>query len=346
MKRRRVTALVFVILSSITFWIIVRNTNSTIKKELRDFAVEDTGSIAKIILSDHNSHLVTLVRKKTNVWMVNDKYSARPDGINTLLQTIKQMAVRNPVGNAMKDNVVKDLAASGIKVEVYAGDELIKLFFVGGQTADMTGTFMLLADPETKMNSSVPFEMCIPGFDGFLTTRFVVRESDWRERIIFRSIPPEIKIIRVEYLQLPNNGFEIAVENNARSFRLKTLSPDKPVSGFDTASVRQYLAYYQNIQYEVIEKLERSFIDSVIATQPLGIIMITDINGKTNTAKIFYKPAADGAVDREGKPLKYDEDRIFALINDGQDFVTIQYFVFGKLLQPVGYFLPKSIVKN
>ena len=35
--------------------------------------------------------------------------------------------------------------------------------------------------------------------------------------------------------------------------------------------------------------------------------------------------------DYEGNPLKYELDKYFALVNNGQDFALIQHFVFGKL---------------
>ena len=39
--------------------------------------------------------------------------------------------------------------------------------------------------------------------------------------------------------------------------------------------------------------------------------------------------------DDRGQRVKYDVDRLFALMNNGKDFVIIQYYVFGKIL--LGY---------
>ena len=52
------------------------------------------------------------------------------------------------------------------------------------------------------------------------------------------------------------------------------------------------------------------------------------------------------SVDANGKPSKYDMDRLFAEQNGDKHLITMQYFVIGKLVQPVSYFLPKSLVKK
>jgi hypothetical protein len=50
----------------------------------------------------------------------------------------------------------------------------------------------------------------------------------------------------------------------------------------------------------------------------------------------FPKPLTRASLaqsDTTGKLLKYDKDRLYAYINDGKEFVTIQYYVFGKLFR-------------
>jgi hypothetical protein len=49
----------------------------------------------------------------------------------------------------------------------------------------------------------------------------------------------------------------------------------------------------------------------------------------------------EGTLDINGKPLKYDFDKMYAVINDGKDFVSIQYYVFDPLMQPISFFLKK-----
>ena len=46
----------------------------------------------------------------------------------------------------------------------------------------------------------------------------------------------------------------------------------------------------------------------------------------------------DNMIDGEGGFIPVDHDRFYALINEGEDFVLMQYFVFDKVLQPLGYY--------
>lgn len=346
MKRNRVAVILVILLGSISFWFIINNNKSTLRKGLRDFALEDTAQVTKLFLADKNNHTVTLEKKQPGLWMLGNKFYARNDAVNLLLETMKKVEVKSPVGKNAQENVIKALAAGGIKLEAYAGNKLVKLFYVGSETQDLMGTYMLLADPETGENSSVPYVTYIPGFDGYLTPRFFTNEAEWRDRSIFRYTPPEIKSLKVEFPVMPGNGFEI---NNLPGTRFEVLSlaDNKPLAVIDTLAVKQYVSYFQNIQYELFEKLNKSFRDSVIASVPVNIITVTDVKGNKNCIKVFYKNAAPGRVDPvTGKPVKYDNDRLFALINNGADFVTVQYFAFGKLLQPIGYFSRQNNVKK
>ena len=47
-----------------------------------------------------------------------------------------------------------------------------------------------------------------------------------------------------------------------------------------------------------------------------------------------------------GVEYKYDPDRLFLLEEETKEVSVIQYYVFGKILQNYGYFLPRSPVKK
>ena len=147
--------------------------------------------------------------------MVNGLYDARPDVIQTLLYTIRKIDVKEPVGKKAQDNVVKRLAADAVKCEIYSKGELIKAYYVGSETQDLTGTYMILIDLKTMETSAKPFVTYIPGFEGFLTTRYFTEEIGWRDRTVFNYIPNEIKSVRMEVPNNPEYGYVvIALDNN------------------------------------------------------------------------------------------------------------------------------------
>ena len=337
MKKNKITLLFGIILAAIALWFILTNKNGTIKQVLKDFAISDTSKVTKIFLADKNNHSVLLEKIKPGLWKVNNKYPARTNAINLLLFTMKNLDVKNPVGVRAQDNVVKKLAYDAIKVEIYYGDELVKLYYVGSETPDQLGTYMLLANPSTMENSSVPFIMYLPGFNGYLTPRYFTNESDWKNRVLFSYIPPDIHSIKIETPRKPELSFEIIMKDN--KYDVKKLSSLESISNLDTMAVKQYLSFFQNIHYGVTDtSINKALKDSIMNSIPMNIISVNDIKDNINKVKLFPKPAPAGSLDNKGKSVKYDMEHMYALINNERDLVLVQYFVFGKLLPSVEFF--------
>ncbi len=337
-KKIIIAAISVLILSGISFWIITHNKSGTIRKELYDFAVKDTASINKIYMVSTAGNQLLLEKQSPGQWQVNGKFIARNDAILNLLVCIKEMEVRNPVAKSAIENVSKTLATSSTKVEVYQNDKLVKVFFVGNDAQDGLGTFMLLNDHETGLNSTQPFIMFIPGFNGFLSVRFFMDENLWRDRKMFAFLPDEIASLSVDYTHLLDSSFTIHL-TNANSISLSN-SKGVNIPNFDTAKTKQYLNYYSNIQYEIMtNSLRPSFKDSILAKGAVHVITLTDRVGKKHIVKTFSKPAEPGSVDPvSGEPLVEDPERMFAQFNDDQDMAVVQYYVFGKLFPTPTYF--------
>ena len=196
------------LLLSVTGYYYFNSSNSTIKKELRDFAVADTASIDKMFLADKKGNKALLERKSPALWTINGKYPARQDAINFLLKTIKQIEVRSPVGKAALQNVLKELSSTGTKIEIFSKGDKIKTYYVGGPTQDMLGTFMYIE------NSAVPFVIHIPGFNGYLTTRYFASADEWRSRIIFQYGEGQIASVRVQNNQHPEESFSVKKDDD------------------------------------------------------------------------------------------------------------------------------------
>lgn len=346
MNRNTITLLIALALGGLTFWLVSRNGSGTIKPELKNFAVSDTASITKIFLVDKSNKQVTLTRESDGRWKVDGKYYARPDAIKTLLNTIHDVSVREPVGVKARENVIKALAVGATKCEIYAGDKLIRQYYVGSETADMMGTYMLLSDvsdPDEPMNSSEPFIMEIKGFNGYLTTRYFTNSSEWRDRTAFHYFVPDIHTIAVKHTGKPEASFSITQSTGKNVFKLETLT-GQPIP-FDTLAVKQYISYYGNIGFEnFANDLPKTFIDSIIASPPIHVITVTDGANKKNEIRMFLKKnnGFDPDDTTADKPPYFDQDKMYAQIVNTGDFVIVQYYVFGKLLPTPDYFLPRK----
>ena len=55
--------------------------------------------------------------------------------------------------------------------------------------------------------------------------------------------------------------------------------------------------------------------------------------------KFFARaPKKKGEKDVKGNEIIFDQERMNAQIDDSNDLVVVQYYVFGKVMPPVGYF--------
>jgi hypothetical protein len=313
---------------------------------LRDFAVTDTASINKIFLADKSGNAITLERKTPGHWTVNGKYNARPDAIVTLLYTIKKIDVKEPIGKNAQDNVIKRLAAKAVKCEIYQNNKLTKAYYVGTETQDQTGTYMILIDLETMKPSAKAFVTYIPGFEGYLTTRYFVEEKGWRDRTVFQYIPTDLKSVKVELPPHPEYDYELSVNGN-NNYKIKMLSKNQYLNNIDTLAVKQYLSYFQQLNFESFEvNLNQNQIDSVLKSQPINILTVTDNKGNVNKVKFYARKNIKGILDKDDKPLPFDPERMDALLDNGKDFVMLQYYSFGKVLTPSDYFQKKTLQNN
>ena len=299
-------------------------------------------------MSDKNNNTVTLSRKETGKWIVNDKYPAQNQSIDLLLKTMVQIEVQQPVARAAHDNIVKDLAVNAIKVEIYQmvyridlfgtfrwfpHEKLTKIYYVGGATPSNQGCFMLM------QGSSEPFIVFLPGFRGFVSPRYSPIEKYWRNYNIFRKSIPEIASVKVEVPSTPDYSYEVR-NNGENKFSLISLKDLKEVTDYDTLKVLNFLSGFRNLNYEaLLNDMDKVRKDSILQSQPFIIITLTDTSGFSQSIKTFHKQGPYGQTDPQGLPLPYDLDRLYALVNDGKDFTLIQYFTFDKVLRPKPFFL-------
>jgi len=338
-KKNRIAIVLVILMGSLTFWFITNNRKGTLSADMKNFAVKDTASITKIFLADKNGRTLTLEKNDKGKWTVNGKYGVRMDALETLLETIMRLDVKEPVGKKAHDNVMKRLAAKAVKCEIYQNGELTKAYYVGTETQKMTGTFMIMIDIDNMETMERPFITYIPGFEGYLTTRYFTEEKGWRDRTIYQYNPNDIKSVRMEVPYNTSFGYELTVKGN-NDYEIKMLADNKIISNVDPIAVKQYLSYFQILTFESFEvDLKQNQIDSVLKSQPINILTVTDKDGKTNKVKFYARKPKKDVFGKDGLLLKFDEERMDALMNNGIDFVMVQFYMFGKVMPPVDYFL-------
>lgn len=316
-----------------------KNKTSTIDKEASDFKYKDTAAIDKIFLADKNGREI-LVERKAEGWVLNGKFHVRPDVIELLLYTIRSLEVKSPVSKNGRTSVIKIMAAKSTKIEIYSKGEKVKQYYVGHPTQDHTGTYMILTNLETGENYEEPFITHIPGFDGFLSTRYVTDDIDWRDRLLINYRPPQIKQIKMELHGIPDSSFVIELFSMQR-FGLKTIKGKS--LPFEEDKLKQYIAYFQNVNCEIVLDKKDPLVDSLSKSGlPFATLTITDRNNGSNICEFFHKHAIAEKNQEYGINYKYDPDRLFVRYNNGKDYGVAQFYVFGKILQTYQYFLPRK----
>ncbi|MCK9423023.1 MAG: hypothetical protein M0Q38_10525 [Bacteroidales bacterium] len=351
MKKNRIIILVVILLSLIALMLWLTQSTSTFQRELSDFAINDTSTVTKIFLSDKNNNTVKLVRLAPGKWMVNERYKAQKLSVELLLKTMKELAVNQPVANAAQDNIIRELSVNAVKVEIYQQvyridlfgsirmfphEKMTKVYYVGGATQNNLGSYMLLE------NSSRPFITSLPGFRGFVSPRYSPIEKYWRDYSIFKKAIPEIATVRVEIPTTPDLSYEL--RNNGKNFfTLISLVDNQAIPDYDTLKVLNFLSGFRYLNFEtLINDMDRMRKDSILASPPFIIITLTDTSGIRKSIRTWHKQGPAGQTDPDGNPLPYDLDRLYAQVNDGQDFTLIQFFTFDKVLRPKTFFLKEK----
>jgi hypothetical protein len=341
MSRNGILLLVFLSLSGVTAYFLLSQSNTTLKGELREFAYKDTASITRIFLADKSGKRIILDRKSTDEWLVDNQYWARPDAVKLLLKTIHDVEVRSPVGKKAYNNIIKSIAAKGVKVELYAGEKRVKTYYVGGPTPDQFGTFMYVE------NSTVPFITHIPGFQGYLTPRFITDRTDWIVKNVFRLNEGELKSLSVADRERKGYAFRIESSTDSKDYMVYD-GFDNQVPAVSQDKVIDYLRRFSILNFEGLEKsLVPAQRDSLRSTTPFRSIVLVKTNGDTSRIDLWRRPITTQTVNKsmeDGTPYPYDIDRMTATINKDTSLIIVQYFSYERLfLKPVDFQVVNNI---
>lgn len=332
MKNKKLVIIV-VILAALFAVFQMKDRFSTIKPELKDFAVKDTASITKIFLADRSGRQITLERKSKGVWRVNKDYIAKPYQVRSLMDVIYLVDVRTPVSKHGYNSVVKQLASNSIKCEIYTNDQdkPEKVYYVGGSTEDILGTFMMIE------GSSAPFITEIRGFNGYLTPRYSVQLSDWKETAVLQYPVESISSFSVSYRNFPQNSFIISNENGAFNVSDFSSGSKGQTVPSDPIAVKNYLDLFPSVNVETwINKMSQGKKDSITADPPMVTLEIKLNDGNSRQILLYPMPLTDKSLtktDENGNPLKYDLDKMYGLIQPGDQWASVQHFNFDRLLR-------------
>jgi hypothetical protein len=344
-KKNTILGIVLVALLIAAGLVYFNSHTSTIADEpLTDFAIEDTAQVTKVIITDHFGKSAVVERVPgQRLWRLNGKYQAREDAVNLMLKTFNRIRIRGNVSDSSRDNMMKLLATSGKRVEIYTGgDEPAKIWYVSIPTPDHTGTIMLLEIPGIG-RSEEPYITHLEGFTGFLSTRFFTDEMEWRYTGIFEY--PHLEVSKVHMINhlIPADSWEVRFGggNNLELYSCDAIGNcNQKISRFDTVAVKNQLLLFKKVHVESFNtQLSAATCDSLRATQPAYTLSVTDNAGQTATIDLLMKMAAKPTEDDYGNIIPFDLDYYWARTQEGE-IAMAQSYNFGPLLNPIAKFSP------
>ena len=298
--------------------------------DLKDFKIKDTSNIYRFTITTNNVDSITLSRMNENkVWMIEKpNYKANMSNIQLIMETFYRIQIKQPVSKNAEKNVIKRLAVSNKRVDVYDKDnKLIKTWYVGSPTPDHLGTYMLLKQKGVK--GSKPYITFKPGVYGSLDVRFFTDWTQWRSPQIFHyPNPKDILQVKLSYNQYQNESFTIS--QNKDEIRLFD-SGANSIDQFDTVQLKHYFTHFNNICYNKIMFVNESFKDSIFSSKPF--IDITLLNKKNETTHVqFWK------IKNIKSSTTWDKEYGYIRVNGNEELLRAQYFNWDIIFKPLSFF--------
>lgn len=315
--------LLLALLGGGVWYFFARPEGETFDPKEAGFTITDTAAIHRIFIASRDGKRITLERAPQSAgrWVVDGKYPALRAQIAQLLQTLHNQKAVYPVPAKMHNSVVQGLAASSVKVELFDKEgKTIRAFYVGAETPDFNGTFMLVEGAKR------PYVVRLAQFEGYLQPRYATSWYDWRDRTVFDIPADNIRRIAVRYADSKRQSF--AIERTPNGIQVST---DGPAPGApNLRRAEQYLGFFQNVNSEGFLNGRRGIRENLAQVPKMCDIEVATASD-TQRVEVYWR-----YIDKRSKSVDeslFDIDRYYALLNGGRDTVGIQQQAFEKIFR-------------
>ena len=246
-----------------------------------DFRIKDTDKIGKIFLASRIRGTQFVLERKGDNWFVQDTIPVYPEIITNLMTAIRTMKIKYRPAKAAIANIAKELAVDQVKTEIYDREgKIMKTYYVGGETSDARGTYVIMEGSEK------PMVMQIPGTTGSFKVRYDLGFLDIMDKAIFREDPEQIEYVSIEYPKQRNKSFKLDMSSGkpvATPFYETTPRINRPT---DAGQVQRYLQNFEKVIAESLVRNENG-IKAFEDTLPFCTMKVRRKNGTTKDI-IFY----------------------------------------------------------
>lgn len=297
MKKNILYLVILIAVGSAAWWTYQRNQRrNTLEKLDINFAVPDTASITKVVVTSSFNKKMVLERQPQGPWKLNDEYQVAPVLMDLMLTTIHNMEMMRPLARPERKTVLEAMKTRYRKIEIYVAGELYKTLIMGDDGPHNLGTYIKLEDGD-------PYVVHLRGFNSFLSPRFDVSVSQWRYKLLFSSTPATLQAITVKYPGKPASDFKIRMQN--KDFEIEG------ASRLDTSAAASYILRFKKVFVErFFDTTDPHFADSILHQTPEWTLEVEDIDKtRSHVLQLYRTPS---------------EERTIGYLPRSKEFVTIQ----------------------
>ncbi|MDR0367623.1 MAG: hypothetical protein LBH82_00605 [Bacteroidales bacterium] len=331
--------------------LVITHRSGTVDESVKAFAVQDTAAITRLFLANAFGDESLLEKDENGKWLLNKKEEVITHNINGILGAICNIRVKDIVGKTARENINKRMASGSTKVEIYYTDYRIKLgrlkwlkytnkkvYYMGQPTMDNMGNFAILE------GSEVPCVVYYPGFRGYIGAKFSPLEDNWRSHTVTRLRRSQIQEVLSLDFEKEDNSFKI-FRSSERHFEIFNAQNEK-LTPYDTLHLVEFLAEFRELNYENKVKEISEEEKASIFKNKFKEIQITDTQGEKTVITMFRVETEfnEEAFEHDIDFMEaYNRDRFYAVLNGNTDELYLcQFFVFDRIVQPIGYFVQGS----
>ena len=331
MRKTLVYIILLAILGFGVYYFLFSNRDQSFSSDEAGFTVKDTAAVGKIFIAGPDGSSI-LLERTDSAWMVNKKYKALMGTLGILMKTLTKQVPVSPVNKAQYNNVIKGLASSSIKVEIYnRNGEKMRVFYVGSEASGMAGSYMMMGGAKT------PYVVNMPGFQGYLTPVYSYNIKDWRDRTVINLAQDHLVSVSVQYPDHPENSFTLVKDHDA--YKVVADKAIMALGPLNERHARVYAKYFQNLNCEAYTWGNHD-VDSILKIMPKRCaVEVTGTNGYKQHLDVYWLP-----LNRRSKNMnlldpnipdndRFDADHFFAVMNDYKDTAVITSNVFTKVFR-------------
>jgi hypothetical protein len=301
-------------------------TEGTSDSQFIEFAIEDTTSIDKIIITDPFSNRIELLKKGAS-WTNGKGGCITQNNVHFILEAFNKISFKGYLPQKAQEKFTNLMATSHTKVEIFQNGEWIKTWYIGPAAQDHMGQIMLLETAD-EGKSDYPVMMNIKGMYGIIEPRFFADARKWICTNIFSLEIEKIARVDVTYPKEPYRSFSITQNNMKYTIRQNR----EKLKDVDTSNIFRYLQGYRKVHFELANyELNKKQCDSLKKTSPFCILSVKETSGKSTKLRMFRISSTIPQRNEFGETVDMDMNKFWCELPNG-DLVKCQYFTFNPLI--------------